>query len=1025
MLLAILMLFSSIGSEDRHSPVDLSSFNIKRDHHEGREYFRKKGEYVAIFPDQTAVIASRRMHISPVDRTRARAVTDKALLVEFDEENQTFESAKADALRAGAQSVEPNIVFECASDSRENMAARNKVALSRIESSHRKISSAKTIDIGIFDTGINGDVDFLEGIAKPGFDAISGGQVDRSMSDPNGHGTQVASTILATYTKRYPNAGKQLKLHSVRVIDESGYATLSSLLEGLEWARSQHFELINMSFSGSESSPTLERMIERLQMNGSVIIAAAGNGGGEDKVFPADLPGVIAIGAVKSDGRIEEYSNWGKGVDLYSSQSTWEVPSSSQSVQVFAGTSASAAYVTGLAAIGISSGSHNSEIERALKKASKTIITTSNLESQRPNVLNEQVFLSLFDEEANPTLVVRQFEIIKNQTNQATVVWKVENGGMKSLPSSSAAIEVRSPNSTKTFSIGGMPRLASGYVASGEQIIDLKSILGENERVSTGALRLSFSLLGNGEVLQSKLMDWQLGPGPNVTFTHVSMSPQKFDQIRDDRVITVKLFNSGNAPLTGATLHPFYWHGVHEAVYVADTTIVGDDLQVSTLLPGEAREIRIPAPRMGSIPSELTLDINLVQNGSTLVRGRREYVTSSGGFRANYAQALHRDIVDKAVKLLDELHLLPPDLHRQDVDYVDGTVGGDKTGWTSLPTQLGFPSSAAQGKICNDVKDWTDATFSALGLSPSMKDGAHDADEYDVAYCYQSENTWDTHFWIVDNNDDDGLNYLGLNHHSALTKVRTLMYGDPSSKLPNGSITHYKMGNKLGAYYLLGHALHLIGDMSLGSHTNEENKHGVYGDVYHDWMDKGNYVRFNDVRAWILDKGLTFIDPYQDEAKIDPVRFLTYTTAQVGNSFPWHSTIDATHFGKGGNRVASGNLPNYPNYMSLVYGSLPNRPQSSDDISKNEVIPLLFGSCSFDDVIFPSKSADCNGDGFVDLDNTDMVNNAPSDQDGDISRIASASYPYAIRAAAGLLYYFFRETYQYGAMTPSRNNLLL
>ncbi len=212
----------------------------------------------------------------------------------------------------------------------------------------------------------------------------------------------------------------------------------------------------------------------------------------------------------------------------------------------------------------------------------------------------------------------------------------------------------------------------------------------------------------------------------------------------------------------------------------------------------------------------------------------------------------------------------------------------------------------------------------------------------------------------------------------------------------------------MAAWWFLGHAAHLLGDLTVPSHVNNENAHGTYGDAYHDWMDDGAFQRWTADHPLIAGPG--FVDPYSPKNQGDPVRYLAYTAAQLGNSYAWASTLVGTTFGKNGNRTLGGDRPHYDEAMRDLFAPLPHRPLLEWHINKDEVKDV-FGDCDLVDWIGPTeRSADCKDrDGHKDRDNTDRHGN---DDDGDLTRIANSNYTYGIRAIAGLIYFFAKETGQ-------------
>jgi subtilisin family serine protease len=48
-----------------------------------------------------------------------------------------------------------------------------------------------------------------------------------------------------------------------------------------------------------------------------VIVAAAGNSSQRATIYPCQMEGVICVGAMRANGEIARFSNWGSQVDIY------------------------------------------------------------------------------------------------------------------------------------------------------------------------------------------------------------------------------------------------------------------------------------------------------------------------------------------------------------------------------------------------------------------------------------------------------------------------------------------------------------------------------------------------------------------------------------------------------------------------------------------------------------------------------------------------------------------------------------
>ena len=165
--------------------------------------------------------------------------------------------------------------------------------------------------IAIVDSGIQGRSDFGGRLAKQ-FDFTS--TTPNSGGDGFGHGTLVAGLAIggnAGYTGVEPRA----KIVSLDVLDDNGTGRVSNLLAACDWIlqnRNQYnigvanFSL-NASSGASVQNDPLDRAVEKLWLNGVVVVVAAGNyavGGAESGVgfAPANDPFVITVGAADTNG---------------------------------------------------------------------------------------------------------------------------------------------------------------------------------------------------------------------------------------------------------------------------------------------------------------------------------------------------------------------------------------------------------------------------------------------------------------------------------------------------------------------------------------------------------------------------------------------------------------------------------------------------------------------------------------------------------------------------------------------------
>ena len=92
----------------------------------------------------------------------------------------------------------------------------------------------------------------------------------------------------------------------------------------------------------------MEEVIDQASAQGILFVGAAGNSPGTEPVFPAAYPGVLAVTASSRPGQVASYANTGDFVDVMVPGRTYL--DFNGVTYMVNGTSASAAYVSGLAA---------------------------------------------------------------------------------------------------------------------------------------------------------------------------------------------------------------------------------------------------------------------------------------------------------------------------------------------------------------------------------------------------------------------------------------------------------------------------------------------------------------------------------------------------------------------------------------------------------------------------------------------------------------------------------------------------
>lgn len=171
-----------------------------------------------------------------------------------------------------------------------------------------------------------------------------------------------------------------VKIRPIRVLGITGDGTNFDIAQGILYAAGlpatgkdtlpvqapSAAQIINMSLGGPSSSNTMRTAINAASAAGSLIIASAGNDGLDFPSYPAAYPNVMGVAAVGMDGMLATYSNAGTFLSVSAPGGDfrlddnggggilgpgWDFTSGTATYLFGYGTSASAPYVSGIAAL--------------------------------------------------------------------------------------------------------------------------------------------------------------------------------------------------------------------------------------------------------------------------------------------------------------------------------------------------------------------------------------------------------------------------------------------------------------------------------------------------------------------------------------------------------------------------------------------------------------------------------------------------------------------------------------------------
>jgi hypothetical protein len=202
-------------------------------------------------------------------------------------------------------------------------------------------AAAAAVRIGLIDGGVDG--------GHPDFaavDLVSGG-CDGQLH-PSAHGTAVASLLVAASTFM---SGPPVVLQAMDVYcgqpDGGGVDALAEAFTALVRAQ---VSVINISLVGPRNLP-LELLVRAVQRRGVLVVAAVGNDGPAARpLYPAALPGVIAVTAVDGKRRVLAEACRGEHVQFAAPGADIVAADLAHGRTAVRGTSFAAPIVTGLLA---------------------------------------------------------------------------------------------------------------------------------------------------------------------------------------------------------------------------------------------------------------------------------------------------------------------------------------------------------------------------------------------------------------------------------------------------------------------------------------------------------------------------------------------------------------------------------------------------------------------------------------------------------------------------------------------------
>lgn len=211
------------------------------------------------------------------------------------------------------------------------------------------------VTVAIIDSGI--DIyheEFTGRISVLSYNTVTDQTGLAAVIDDRGHGTMVAGIIGAIKDNSEGIAGiaQNVKLLVIKANNPGeGEFQDSSIIEGIYYAVDFGADIINLSLGGSYANPLTKAAIAYALDRGVIVVAASGNDGTDELVYPASFPDVISVSAVSSDRTISDFSNYNREIDIAAPGASIITTALDNGYASVSGTSFAAPQVSGILAL--------------------------------------------------------------------------------------------------------------------------------------------------------------------------------------------------------------------------------------------------------------------------------------------------------------------------------------------------------------------------------------------------------------------------------------------------------------------------------------------------------------------------------------------------------------------------------------------------------------------------------------------------------------------------------------------------
>lgn len=223
-----------------------------------------------------------------------------------------------------------------------------------ISDAWNKTRDSQDVIVGVLDTGIDISHESIAGRTVPGWDFVNQDDSVYDLDVIDKHGTYVAS-IIAGSSSTMTGVAPNIKIMPLKAFTYN-YGYTADIIDAIHFAKQNGVKIINCSFAAGDYNSALAEVMNDSDM---LFVCAAGNyavNTSDYVTFPAcfALDNIVSVAAVTNTGELADFTTYGDKITLSAPGKSILGAVPENQYETKSGTSASAAYVSGAAALMLS-----------------------------------------------------------------------------------------------------------------------------------------------------------------------------------------------------------------------------------------------------------------------------------------------------------------------------------------------------------------------------------------------------------------------------------------------------------------------------------------------------------------------------------------------------------------------------------------------------------------------------------------------------------------------------------------------